>query len=356
MRTFFYGVSGNGLGHASRALALGRRLQELGFRPLFFSHGRAVRFLREHFPPEQVIPIPGLTFAYRENQVDWGRTCAQMPGLVLSSGKVRRQIRNLAAAEGPELILSDYEPVLARLSRELDLPLVAVDHQQFLTELQLDWSGTTRRHRIPARTSNRVTYGRNPVLRVISSFFPAPLRHPEHATPRKLLGPLLGADVLERSPSPGGHVVIYQTSATHQELDAVLDRIPGEKRIYGCPLPAAADRQVIDFDRCRFLDDLASCRYAVLNGGFSAMAEAFFFGKPVLSLPVGGQVEQEMNALYLERLNLGCRLANGQDPAPVVEEMEGRRTAFQEAIRANTLPPGTEEAAQAVCSVADGTV
>jgi uncharacterized protein (TIGR00661 family) len=59
------------------------------------------------------------------------------------------------------------------------------------------------------------------------------------------------------------------------------------------------------FSETGFVDDLASCRAVVANGGFTLMSEAVYLHKPMLSIPVGGQFEQILNAHYLHRLGYG---------------------------------------------------
>jgi uncharacterized protein (TIGR00661 family) len=59
------------------------------------------------------------------------------------------------------------------------------------------------------------------------------------------------------------------------------------------------------FDEPRFLADLASARGVICNGGYTLIAEALYLGKPVLSVPLRHQGEQELNAAYLAELGLG---------------------------------------------------
>ena len=43
----------------------------------------------------------------------------------------------------------------------------------------------------------------------------------------------------------------------------------------------------------------------IAGGGFSLMGEAVYLGKPLLAVPLEGQFEQTLNALYLESLGYG---------------------------------------------------
>jgi uncharacterized protein (TIGR00661 family) len=71
------------------------------------------------------------------------------------------------------------------------------------------------------------------------------------------------------------------------------------------------------FSEQGFVRDLASARAVITNGGLSLMHEAIYFGKPILSVPVRHQFEQEMNARYLEQYGYG--LAAPRMDADVLE-------------------------------------
>ncbi len=59
------------------------------------------------------------------------------------------------------------------------------------------------------------------------------------------------------------------------------------------------------FNEDRFFNDLGSCKAVLANGGFTLISESIYLKKPVLSIPVKGQFEQILNAIYLERLGYG---------------------------------------------------
>jgi hypothetical protein len=69
----------------------------------------------------------------------------------------------------------------------------------------------------------------------------------------------------------------------------------------------AGNVELLPFDELSFLKDLAAARAVVSNGGFTAISEALYFGKPVLSIPLEGQAEQQLNAAWLAELGLGIR-------------------------------------------------
>jgi uncharacterized protein (TIGR00661 family) len=99
---------------------------------------------------------------------------------------------------------------------------------------------------------------------------------------------------------------VYQTSDTFHELVPTLQRLPGKFFVYGLKRDEALGNVTLKgFSEEGFVNDLASARAVLAGGGFSLMGEAVQLGKPLLSVPLKGQFEQTLNALYLEQLGYG---------------------------------------------------
>jgi uncharacterized protein (TIGR00661 family) len=103
---------------------------------------------------------------------------------------------------------------------------------------------------------------------------------------------------------------VYQTSTTNTELLGALKQSGIPCRVYGVRRGIEADEADANltfrpFSEAAFIDDLRTSRAVVAGGGYTLMSEAVYLRKPVLSLPVKGQFEQTLNALYLEKLSYG---------------------------------------------------
>ena len=59
------------------------------------------------------------------------------------------------------------------------------------------------------------------------------------------------------------------------------------------------------FSESGFVDDLRTAAGVLASAGFTLMGEAVFLGKPMLAMPVGRQMEQVLNARYLEASGYG---------------------------------------------------
>lgn len=342
-----YGVFGEGLGHASRALFLVPHLRRAGFDVKLFSSGCAADVLEKCFPECECEHVRQFRFHYRNNSLDILRTFSTYMSMMWWGAAAWRASRRRIARERPVAAISDYEPVLARSAAAAGVPVIALDHQQVLSECLVEAPSVSRHALRSIRFSNRMTYGR-PALRVITSFFHPPMRDQRHQARCVLAGPLLREEILRRESQPGRHIVVYQTSPSMGWLDRVLAALPGEKRVYCANVNASRDVISCEFSTDRFLDDLATCRFAVVNGGHTTISEAIYFGKPVVCIPVRGQGEQEVNATYVERLGFGKVYRVGVGEIPDFGGFLKNEHLMRETIKRHRIPPGNTLAVETV--------
>jgi uncharacterized protein (TIGR00661 family) len=59
------------------------------------------------------------------------------------------------------------------------------------------------------------------------------------------------------------------------------------------------------FSETRFIEDLQTAAGVIASAGFTLMGEAVYLRRPMLALPLGGQVEQSLNARYLQHEGYG---------------------------------------------------
>jgi uncharacterized protein (TIGR00661 family) len=112
--------------------------------------------------------------------------------------------------------------------------------------------------------------------------------------------------VLELKRSPGAHVVVYQRAVAEESLLPMLRDLPYQFRVFGASRnEVAGNIHLRTFSGSAFLEDLRTARAVISGGGFSLMSEAVSLRVPMLSVPIGRQFEQELNARYLKELGYG---------------------------------------------------
>ncbi len=346
--TVFYGICGEGLGHFARAELLVPQILDAGYSVEVFASGRVADLCDRQFCGCRVNRIGGLRMRYRNNTLDVPATILSYTRMVAWWPRALLCVKRRARICRPVAVISDYEPVVAWAAAALRIPLIALDHQQVATECDLGGAPPAGLSGRLLRLSNRMTYLR-PKLRIVTSFFRAPLRKLRRRAERTVIGPVLRPEVVRRRASRGSHVLVYQTSRSLGWLDRILSALPGEKRVYGAGQEQSGQPERT-YDEGAFLDDLASCRFALVNGGHTTISEALHFGKPVLCLPVQGQAEQELNAYYVARMGFGKDYRPGKGDVPDFGDFLSQEEAISETIARDRERCGNDDLLQVVLS------
>lgn len=314
-----YGVVGEGMGHAIRSRVVLEHLFAQGHEVEIVASSRAVDFLAKHFP--EVHRIHGLHIIYEANRVRRGRTL--WSNVFAGSAALPQQIQayfQLIADFSPEVVISDFESWVYFYAKLHRLPIVSIDNMQIINRCKHEpelLSGIRTEFELTRAFVKSKLPGCNHYL--ITTFFYPELRK-EHTT---LVPPLLRREVLQAKPSRGDHLLVYQTAEGHDHLPQVLRETGLPCRIYGARRDLTEDLN--DGDLCyrpfheqKFIDDVASARGVIAGGGFTLMGECVYLRKPMLSVPVGGQLEQVLNGRYLQHSGYG-RCADRIDASAVRE-------------------------------------
>ena len=195
-------------------------------------------------------------------------------------------------------VIDDFQPDLAICDREFYLPIAC--RRAGLRCVSLDHSHVLKACRYPVPPSERLSWSLamlNDYLlfdftrqHLIVSFFHPPLRRRRRGRGDvdELLPPVLRPAVTAVQPGVGEHVLVYQTSATFRPLLEPLSQLKRPVIVYGYGAEREHRRGNLTFkpfDDNEILNDLATCAYAVVNGGHNLICEALHFGKPVLCFP-----------------------------------------------------------------------
>lgn len=279
-----YGINGTGNGHRSRARdlvpALSRYAQiDVVVSGLGYS-------LSMPFPVRNV--FPGLSFRYRKGSID-------LIGTARRSNPVRlfRDVASLDLLEY-DLVISDFEPISAWAARRQDIPSLHVSHQaSFLSA------------RVPRAET------RDPVselfLRHFSPCDAAIGLHFRRYAP-DIRPPIVRREVRVAKVTNGERVAVYLPAVSQGEVIRCLDGLNGDFTVFSreCREPVRVSPNVWlePPSECGFAHAVASGGGVFGHAGFELPSEAMYLRKPILSVPIGGQYEQQCNAAALEELGV----------------------------------------------------
>lgn len=316
-----YGVTGEGMGHAMRSRVVLEHLVGAGHDLQIMASGRACDFLSKRFA--EVNRIHGFHMILEENRVRIGKTAwSNILAGVLGLPQNIKAYFDLISDFEPELVISDFESWSYLYAKHRRLPILSIDNMQLLHRCVIpdDIIGDQQ---VSFQLTKAFVKSKLPGCDgyFITSFFRPEVRKPD----TMLFPPILRPEILEakRAATTGEHLLVYQSGRYEALEDALRDAgVPA--RIYGMRPGATEDERDGElwyrpFSEAGFVTDLATCRGVIAGGGFTLMGEAVYLGKPMLSVPLAGQIEQYVNARYLEREGFGKFAPSLDDPAVLAD-------------------------------------
>jgi uncharacterized protein (TIGR00661 family) len=300
-----YGVTGEGMGHATRSSVILEHLTKEHDVHIVVS-GRARDYLAQRFA--NVHKIWGLTIQYEGNSVKkLGTLLENLKGAVKGFPENIKAYFDLVDEFRPEVVVSDFESFSYLYGANHMLPVISVDNMQIINRCKHDPALLAGHEADFELTRNIVKHKLLGCYHyLVTTFFYPPLRKDRTTLVPSILRP----EILAARSEPGEHLLVYQTSTTNTDLMTALEQSGLPCRVYGVRRGIKTDEvegnlTFRPFSEKGFIDDLRSARAVVAGGGYTLMSEAVYLQKPMLSLPVQGQFEQTLNALYLQQLGYG---------------------------------------------------
>lgn len=307
MANIFYSMSGEGRGHAARAVAIVESLRHQHDITLF-APDQAYDFLSPRYSHRltrvRVFPISGLRFHYVGGRLALRRSIGA--GLRFWS-KVSSSVNCLVEhvrSQAPDIVITDFEPLLPRAAERCGVPYISLDHQHFLTEYDLsDLPRDLRMWAWLMKWAVLAHYNKQKAT-IVTSFFHQPLLPGRKRTIS--VGPIVRSGIRQAQATRGEYVVSYCRRNTPDRVVEAMKSAPGEVRIYGLgERPRDGNLTYHAFDQNQFVKDLAGCSFVIGAAGNQTLGEALHLRKPVLALPEDKHFEQRINAHYLDAIGAG---------------------------------------------------
>jgi uncharacterized protein (TIGR00661 family) len=300
MAKVLYGVAGEGYGHSSRSEIIGRRLLEAGHEVRFAASGKSLSYLAPLFPG-RVHEVFGLQLVYCHGAVQPIKTIGQNIKEYRAGSSVNQRLFEMARQFEPDLVISDFEPFCGWWAFRRRIPCVYIDHQHILTLARLEG--------IPRGWGRLQT---DCVVRAYHSFAQCYVGinffRVEVKTPRLVpVNPVVRRQVMELSPTYGDHILVYVTDSRPETQQYLIQQFGPfcsyHFHIYGFHVEQEHGNCIFrKTSTDGFLQDLSSCAGVIATAGFSLISECLYLKKRMLLMPIKGQFEQQVNAIYAERL------------------------------------------------------
>ena len=302
MRILF-GIQGTGNGHIVRSREVVRHLKSKGHDVRIIFSGRKPVLLKEFTDLEPSRYLQGLTFSTCEGRIRYFKSV-----LHLNIFRLYRDIYSFDASD-LDLVITDYEPISARIASRRHLPSIGIGHQYAFC------------YRIPVAGDNFFTKW------MLLNFAPAqyPLGLHWHHFSQPILPPIVPRSA-KRSKAPKMEkILVYLPFESLPEIRALFRAVKTHHFFIYTTIEHAEDDgnlHLRPISRSSLLLDLADCSGVISNAGFELAGEALHLGIKILAKPLSGQLEQASNAMALSALGWGSVMKDLEQKA--VEEWLGK--------------------------------
>jgi len=293
-----YGVCGDGMGHAIRSRPIIQWLAKKHQLEII-AGDKAYPYLKKYIPKTR--RTVSLRLRYRNNRVADFHTV--LYNLVILPAQLFFLVRWLVLILRfkPKIIISDFDHYTTWLGMLLGIPVISVSNQLILRASRVEIPAHFRTSYWKTRAVVRLIAPTAAHYLITTFFYPEkPLSN------ASLVAPILRPELAHIQPATKDFFLLYQTSTSNKKLLRTIKSLPYHFVIYGFDKRGVEGNCTFKkFNEHEFFHELASCKGLITNGGFTLIGEALHFGKPVLSVPIRGQFEQELNAHYVQKLAYG---------------------------------------------------
>jgi len=305
-KLLFYGVQGDGMGHALRSKPIIAHLIKKGYKIKIFSSGKARKYLAQFF--DDTVEIKTVGWEYVKHSVSYTRTISkqltELPEVLMHA------IVPLVKAinkDKPDLVISDFEPSIMYASIANQTPFLCIDNIQMVRLGKYSIKKRDYLTHITAKTAIRMLIPMAKFV-IITNFFKTPLRKKN----AMVIDPIIRDEITKKKPTQKEHIIVYQT--TFEGKEELLQTLGSCKKyrfkVYGVKAKSQWKNVIIrEFSNTQFINDLASAKAVITNGGHTLISEALYLKKPIFTSPLKGQFEQILNAEMVQKLGYGVRYA-----------------------------------------------
>ncbi len=203
----------------------------------------------------------------------------------------------------PDLCISDMEPIVPILRNWYRLPLICIDNQHRITNLNIEVPKKYYQDYLTAKAVVESFVKRADYF-VVTSFSKTSIKK-KYRKNTIIVPPIIREEVrkIKNKAKYGNKILVYLTKKDESILKE-LKNIDENFLVYGYD-KIEKDRNLEFKTKETFLQDLKDCKAIVATAGFTLMSESIFLKKPYLALPLKGQFEQTLNALFLKKAGFG---------------------------------------------------
>ena len=193
-----------------------------------------------------------------------------------------------------DLVISDFEPVASWASKIRGVLCFGISNQISL------WQ-----KKVPKPEKKYTS-----VVKCLKYFAPSDCEYGIHYQKfdKRIYAPILRSKVRTLVPATGGGIVVYLPAYHRNVIQTFLSDFPFVTwHVFTATVQSTTQQGTLflhPIDEDNYLKRLAQADGVITHAGFTTTAEALFLKKPLLVIPIRGQIEQQYNAAALKKLGV----------------------------------------------------
>jgi UDP:flavonoid glycosyltransferase YjiC (YdhE family) len=344
-------VNGLGLGNATRCHAIMQKLGEAGVDCSVATSGNGLWYFRQQQDVGEPVELNALHYGTAHGRISVARTILSVSAYAAAIRGNARIIEMAMDRTKPDAVVTD-SIYLRRRGALRQVPLLAVNNADVVHTLYRRYADRPKSIRLQFHAVEELDYLYHRMVPDVSLSPRLDTTADTPPAPYYRIGPIV---------RPG-----CRPSLAHDRPTRILIMLSGSR--FGTSVnlkrpPAGYDVDIVGRtapdgpvpERCRYLGRMlntpalaAEADLLVVNGGFSAVSEAFVMRKPLIVIPVPNHAEQWVNARTICELGVGM-MAREEELEDALTQGLARIKSFRAGYaRLPSAPDGAEQAARRI--------
>ena len=340
--------NGLGLGNSTRCHALMQRLRQHNVDIHVVTSGNGLWYFRGRDDIDSVTEVSSLYYSKKNGKISIANTLAS----AFDFGRILRKngdiISDLLDRVDPDFVVTDSEYTFWPMRRR-KIPYFALNNSDVVVAAYRTFGHTpasiSAQYRF-VEYSDYVFHKNVPKLSISPTLDPT---IPKIAKGFKRVGPIVREQYLPVSYKELCRVAITLSgSAFGSQINLEKAAYPVDIDVIGRTAPQGWTGGNGVTYHGKITDTLAILKdtdLAVVNGGFSAISEAFYMRKPLVVVPVPRHAEQWVNAKTIERLGVGIAVSEDDIEGGMLRALDNLETYRKAYDSLGDIPDGAEQAA-----------
>lgn len=309
MKRVLFLVNGLGLGNSTRCHAIMQRLSNAGVACSVATSGNGLWYFRQQGGIDDPLELGALHYGTANGRISGVRTILSVPAYLSTIRANARLVDAAMRTLRPDAVVMDSMYMLRR-GRARDVPLFAVNNSDVVHSLYRRYADRPKSIRMQFHAVEELDFlyhrmvpdvALSPTLTATPEAPPAPFQR---------VGPIVRPNCTPSARAGRPQRILVMLSGSRFGTSVNLRRAPDGCTVDIIGRSAPESGQVPA--GCRYLGrvlntpELATeADLLVVNGGFSAVSEAFVMRKPLIVIPVPHHAEQWVNGRTIRELGVG---------------------------------------------------